>query len=190
MRKIKLNKRIIIILVINISLIIFGLLYPSLINKNIVNNKVTTYIENLINNRYTIDSLIKTNLINNLLDNFSLFLFTLLIFTFPVSLIIYLIKPFSLGLTFSSIIYIYKLKGVLYALLIVFPTLLNLLVLTITFYYSISYFIIILKYRKKISRKRLLKGYLKVFLITTLSQIVISFFDSYLSYYLFKLFGK
>lgn len=184
--KFKLNKRLIIMIVINILLLLIGFIYPSLIKKEIISTKLTTYIENLLNSNYPIDSLIKTNLINNLFENFSLYIFTILLFSFPVVLLLYFLKTFTLGASITSIIYIYKVKGVLYSLIVLFPTLLNLLVLSISFYFSLSYFIIKLKYRKKVSKRKLLKSYIKVFLVTSLIQILISFIDGYLSFYFFK----
>lgn len=188
MLKEKLNKRIIIIFLIDFLLLIFGLLYPSLIDKAIVTDKVTTYIENLLNSKYLLNSLIKTNITNALFENTSIFIFTFLIFTFPITIIIYFIKVFSLGLTISSIIYIYKLKGIIYTLIIIFPIIFSLITMTIYFYYSLSYFLIIIKYHKKNLTKRLLKSYLKIFLITLIIQVILAIFDSYLSFYLFKLF--
>lgn len=186
MRKIKLNKRVIFILIINVLLLIIGLLYPSIINKSIISTKLTTYIEGLLNSKYSINSLMSTNILNNIFENSFIYLFSFLLISFPIVLIIYFIKIFSIGVSISSIIYIYKFKGILYSFIILLPSILSLFILSISFYYSISYFIIMIRYRKNISKKRLLKGYLKVFIITTILDIIIGVFDSYLSFYLFK----
>ena len=186
MKKIKLNKRIILLIGLNILLIILGLLYPSIIDKSILTSKVTTYISNLIKSNYKINDLIRVNIINNSLENIIIYIFTIPLITFPISLLIYIIKSFSLGVQISSLIYIYKFKGIIYNLILLIPSILNLIVLSISIYYSISYFIILIKYKKKINKKHLLKGYIKVLLITLFIQILISIIDSYLSYYLFK----
>ena len=188
MKKLKLKKRILLIIVLNLLFLVIGLLYPSLINKSVISTHLTTYIENLSNNQFTLDSLIRTNLLNNTLENILMYVFTYFTFTFPITLLIYISKIFILGVSISSIIYIYKLKGLLYLFITLFPSLLNLIVLTISFYYSLSYFIIRVKYKNKVPKKRLLKSYLKVFIITLLLQIAISFLDGYLSFYFFKIF--
>ena len=109
--KIKLNKRMIIILTINIILFIGGLLYPSLISKTLISTKITNYIESLLNSKYTINSLIKANILNNLFDNSSMYIFTLFLFTFPIILIIYFIKVFSLLGKISALMYEAHLLG-------------------------------------------------------------------------------
>lgn len=182
----RINKRKLIIIVLNVLLLVIGLLYPSIINKASITTKLTNYIDNLINSKYTIDSLIKTNILNNISETILLSLNTILVISFPISIIIFLLKPFTLGVSISSIIYIYKLKGILYTLIIIIPSLLNLLLINILFYYSITYILIRIKYKNKRSRKRLLIEYIKVLVIIIVLNIILSFIDSYLSFYLFK----
>lgn len=182
----RINKRKLIIIVLNVLLLVIGLLYPSIINKASITTKLTNYIDNLINSKYTIDSLIKTNILNNISETILLSLNTILVISFPISIIIFLLKPFTLGVSISSIIYIYKLKGILYTLIIIIPSLLNLLLINILFYYSITYILIRIKYKNKRSRKRLLIEYIKVLVIILVLNIILSFIDSYLSFYLFK----
>lgn len=182
----RINKRKLIIIILNVLLLVIGLLYPSIINKASITTKLTNYIDNLINSKYTIDSLIKTNILNNISETILLSLNTILVIPFPISIIIFLLKPFTLGVSISSIIYIYKLKGILYTLIIIIPSLLNLLLINILFYYSITYILIRIKYKNKRSRKRLLIEYIKVLVIILVLNIILSFIDSYLSFYLFK----
>ena len=182
----RINKRKLIIIVLNVLLLVIGLLYPSIINKASITTKLTNYIDNLINSKYTIDSLIKTNILNNISETVLLSLNTILVLSFPISIIIFLLKPFTLGVSISSIIYIYKLKGILYTLIIMIPSLLNLLLINILFYYSITYILIRIKNKNKRSRKRLLIEYIKVLVIILVLNIILSFIDSYLSFYLFK----
>lgn len=182
----KINKRKTFIILVNILLLIFGLLYPSLVDKNTISTKLTTYIESIINSKYTIDSLIKTNMINNISEVLMLSIMTIPLITFPLSIIFYLTKSFSLGVSISSMIYIYKLKGILYSIIITIPAIINLVLLSILIYYSITYFIIAIKYRNKFSRKKLLREYIKIFIIILMLNIILSFIDSYMSYYIFK----
>lgn len=182
----KINKRKTFIILVNILLLIFGLLYPSLVDKNTISTKLTTYIESIINSKYTIDSLIKTNIINNISEVLMLSIMTIPLITFPLSIIFYLTKSFSLGVSISSMIYIYKLKGILYSIIITIPAIINLVLLSILIYYSITYFIIAIKYRNKFSRKKLLREYIKIFIIILMLNIILSFIDSYMSYYIFK----
>lgn len=182
----KINKRKTFIILVNILLIIFGLLYPSLVDKNTISTKLTTYIESIINSKYSIESLIKTNMINNISEVLMLSIMTIPLITFPLSIIFYLTKSFSLGVSISSMIYIYKIKGILYSIIITIPAIINLVLLSILIYYSITYFIIAIKYRNKFSRKKLLREYIKIFIIILMLNIILSFIDSYMSYYIFK----
>lgn len=184
----KLNRRQIFIIVLTIISLIIGLLYPSLINKSVISVKLTNYIEALSNTKFTIESLIKTNILNNLIENTALYFCTYTLILFPITMLLFLLKAFTIGASITSIIYIYKLKGLLYLPVIVIPSVLSFIVLLISFYYALSYFILKVKYKRKFSKKRLIKSYLKVLLITSSIQILISFIDSYLSYYFFKLF--
>lgn len=183
----RINKRKLIIIVLNIVLLVIGLLYPSLINKTSITTKLTSYIDNLINSKYTIESLIKTNILNNTSETILLSLNTVLLIPFPISIIIFLLKPFTLGVSISSIIYIYKIKGILYTLVIITPYILNLILINILFYYSITYIFIRIKYKNKRSRKKLLIEYIKILVIILVLDIILSIIDSYLSFYLFKL---
>lgn len=182
----KINKRKLIIIILNIILLIIGILYPSLINKTAITTKLTTYIDNLINSKYTIDSLLKTNIINNISETLLLSINTLLIIPFPITVILFLLKPFTLGVSLSSIIYIYKLKGIIYSIIIAIPSILNLILINILFYYSITYIIIRIKKKNKLSRRKLLLEYIKIILIILVLNIIISYIETYLSFYLFK----
>lgn len=187
MKKIKINKRVLFILIITIICIILGILYPSVTNKVLIKEKVSNYIEALLNNRLSIKELIVSNINNNIIENIIMYITTIFLILFPISIIIYLIKVFSLGVSISSIIYIYKLKGLLYTIIINIPVLLNIIVLGLSLYYSITYIIIRIRYKNKISKKKLLKGYLKILIVTTVLQILISLIDSYLTYNIFKI---
>lgn len=182
----KINKRKLIIIILNIILLIIGILYPSLINKTSITTKLTTYIDNLINSKYTIDSLLKTNITNNISETLLLFINTLLIIPFPITIILFLLKPFTLGVSLSSIIYIYKLKGIIYSIIIAIPSILNLILINILFYYSITYIIIRIKKKNKLSRRKLLLEYIKIILIILVLNIIFSYIETYLSFYLFK----
>lgn len=182
----KINKRKLIIIILNIILLIIGILYPSLINKTSITTKLTTYIDNLINSKYTIDSLLKTNITNNISETLLLSINTLLIIPFPITIILFLLKPFTLGVSLSSIIYIYKLKGIIYSIIIAIPSILNLILINILFYYSITYIIIRIKKKNKLSRRKLLLEYIKIILIILVLNIIFSYIETYLSFYLFK----
>lgn len=184
----KLNRRQILIVVLTIISLIIGFLYPSLVNKSIISAKLTNYIEALSNTKFAVNSLIKTNILNNLIENTALYLFTYTLVFFPITILIFLLKSFTIGASITSILYIYKLKGLLYLPVIIIPSILSFIVILVSFYYALSYFILKVKYKRKFSKKRLIKSYLKVLLITSTLQILISFIDSYLSFYFFKLF--
>ncbi len=185
-RFLKANKRQKIIIGITILFFLLGLLYTAIIPKELINEKLNTYITNLTEKKTPVESLIQRNFKNNVIENTSIYLLTM-IYLFPINILIYGIKIGSIGISITSLISQYHFKSFLYFLPVILPSILNAFLLAISMYYSMSYFIIKIKYRKQVSKKRLKTSYLKVFLITTILQIVISIFDSYLSFYYFPI---
>lgn len=186
---IKLNKRIKFLISIIILFLIIGLLYTAIVPKELIHTKVSNYLNQLIHHKLEIESLIKSNLKNNLIENTIIYLLTS-IYLFPISLLILIGKSFTLGLSITSIIYFYSYKSIIIIIPFLITSTLNLFLISISTYYSLSYFLIKIKNKNKNKslKKRLRKAYLKVFLITSILQILLSILQSYLFYYYFPIF--
>ena len=177
--KIKLNKRIKLIIYLTIIFLIIGILLPSIMNKSLIKSRVDNYISNLIENKVSKNKILLRTSSNNLVEN-SLISFMPL----PINILVFIIKIISIGSSITSILITYKLKGILY-LPIIIPNLLSLIILSISLYYSITYFLI---RKRNINKKKLIKEYLFIYLITTLLLVIVSIIETYLSLYYFPLF--
>ena len=180
----KLNKRIKLILILSIISIIIGILLPAFINKDLIKSRVEAYIPLLITNKVKRNTLLLRTSSNNLIEN-NLICFMPLLHLIPISILIYNIKSITIGSTISSILITYKFKGILYIIPLLIPNILSILTLSVSLYYAITYTIV---RKRKLNKKKLLKKYLIIVLITNFIEILISILETYISLYYFPIF--
>ncbi len=151
-------------------------------NKNIKFNYIN-YID-LINNgnfNYT-NSLIKS-IFYNLRYSFFIWIFGILfIFSF-MSLFLIAFKGISLGFMITSIIWTFKIKGVLYALILSLNSIINITIFLLLSYYSINFSIKSLNaYRnnRQINYKSFFINYIYIYVILSFSLILSSLFEIYI----------
>lgn len=151
-------------------------------NKNIKFNYIN-YID-LINNgnfNYT-NSLIKS-IFYNLRYSFFIWIFGILfIFSF-ISLFLIAFKGISLGFMITSIIWTFKIKGVLYALILSLNSIINITIFLLLSYYSINFSIKSLNaYRnnRQINYKSFFINYIYIYVILSFSLILSSLFEIYI----------
>ena len=151
-------------------------------NKNIKFNYIN-YID-LINNgnfNYT-NSLIKS-IFYNLRYSFFIWIFGILfIFSF-MSLFLITFKGISLGFMITSIIWTFKIKGVLYALILSLNSIINITIFLLLSYYSINFSIKSLNaYRnnRQINYKSFFINYIYIYVILSFSLILSSLFEIYI----------
>ena len=178
------NKRIKFILIITIICIIIGLLIPSLMNKSLIKSRVENYILSLINNKIQKNSYLLRTSRNNLVENTTIS-FMPIIHLIPISILIYIIKTISIGSTITYILIKYKIKGLLYIPPIIIPNILSLIILSVSLYYAITYTLV---RKRKINKKKLLKDYLIIYIITSILQLIISYIETYITINYFPLF--
>ena len=108
------NKLLSILILIVILSFILGALYISIISKNeleIIRNHLKLFFKNLTKLNY--NDGITNSILTNIIPVLLIFIFSISIIGIPVILIILIYKSFVLGFNISSIIYFYKLKGIL-----------------------------------------------------------------------------
>lgn len=74
-------------------------------------------------------------------------------------------RSFLVGFSFASIVYTFKIKGVLLAIIYIIPEILSLFILFFLVYYAISFSILLFNYlfkKKEIVRTLIMRRYLKV----------------------------
>lgn len=170
---------------------IFGMFFITILSST---DKVTLkeYITNFFANikQGKIISLYKT-LINN---NLGILITAILAFSvvlFPLVIVIIFYKGFTLAFTITSLIYTFKIKGIILAIVYVFPSLIfNLVFYFIMCYYSFKLSLIL--FNKVINKdttniNKFLKKYLVIILICIVFVSLFSLYDTYLLPSLIKL---
>ena len=170
---------------------IFGMFFITILSST---DKVT--LKEYITNFFTsikqgkIISLYKT-LINN---NLGILVTSILAFSvvlFPLVIVIIFYKGFTLAFTITSLIYTFKIKGIILAIVYVFPSLIfNLVFYFIMCYYSFKLSLIL--FNKAINKdttniNKFLKKYLVIILVCISFVSLFSLYDTYLLPSLIKL---
>lgn len=149
------------------------------INKNNINNldiTLNTFIENII--FITLIWILGMSIIGIIINIFLLYL-----------------KGFIIGFTISSFILVYKYKGLVAALIYVFPTnIINIILYLLVGVYSIIFTINLWKTiftkEKEINMRKLLKKYIIIYTISIILIIISSLAEGYLIPSLLKLLIK
>lgn len=170
---------------------IFGMFFITILSST---DKVTLkeYITNFFASikQGKIISLYKT-LINN---NLGILITSILAFSvvlFPLVIVIIFYKGFTLAFTITSLIYTFKIKGIILAIVYVFPSLIfNLVFYFIMCYYSFKLSLIL--FNKAINKdttniNKFLKKYLVIILVCISFVSLFSLYDTYLLPSLIKL---
>lgn len=170
---------------------IFGMFFITILSST---DKVT--LKEYITNFFTsikqgkIISLYKT-LINN---NLGILITSILAFSvvlFPLVIVIIFYKGFTLAFTITSLIYTFKIKGIILAIVYVFPSLIfNLVFYFVMCYYSFKLSLIL--FNKAINKdttniNKFLKKYLVIILVCISFVSLFSLYDTYLLPSLIKL---
>ena len=185
------------IVIIFIVGVIFGSLFINFISANdrlILINQVEEYflnIKNLSKDVFGINAFF-SNLLNNELKLFIIFILGLSIVGVLVVIFIIFFKGFMLGTTLSTIILKYKLKGLLGCLLYIFPV--GILNMFIYFYISLyavhvsSLFLKTLIRKDKLNFRLFYTKYLIAFIMCFILMALVCLIDSYLTPIITKLF--
>lgn len=192
MNDLKKDKSIYVSLIIALLIsFIFGMFFITILSST---DKVTLkeYITNFFASikQGKIISLYNT-LINN---NLGILITAILAFSvvlFPLVIVIIFYKGFTLAFTITSLIYTFKIKGIILAIVYVFPSLIfNLVFYFIMCYYSFKLSLIL--FNKVINKdtaniNKFLKKYLVIILICIVFVSLFSLYDTYLLPSLIKL---
>ena len=171
--------------------LLFGVISFIFMDKTSLENYTLNYVDLISKNNFDYNK----RLINTLISNYKylsiLWIFGIIFFLFPLVPLIIIYRGISIGLMISSIIYSFKLKGFLYALIILFPAkIINELIYIIMSYYSISFSLKIynaIKTNKSINITSFSKNYFYILLIFIVALTLTSIFEVYLSTNIIKL---
>lgn len=178
------NSKIFKILVVTLVIgFIIGIISFIFMDKSSLQSSIINYINLIKNDNYNYSNGLILSIISNIKYSSIIWISGIIFFCSLVIPLIIIYRGISLSLTISAIIYTYKLKGVLYALIIVFPTILNELIFLFLSYYSINFSIKCfntIKNNKDINLRSFIKNYFYIFLILSLLLIISSLIEIYL----------
>ena len=160
---------------------VFFIFFISDDNKVLVKDGITLYFNGLNTLNYTDNFIV--GLINNIGIALIIWVLGISIFGCFIIFIIYFIKCFVVSFSFSSIIYVYGLKGIILSIIYSICYFINLGILFILSYYGVSFSILLFKYffkNKDYNRIVIVKRYFKVLVISLAFIILNLIIDSYL----------
>ena len=192
----KKNNFLVLILGIFILGLIFGSIYITILDKSektLIINSVGNYFNEIKSVSFDNGiNVFKNSLISNLLYNISMWLLGLSAIGLPVIIIMVFFKSFVLSFSVSSIIAKYGFKGILGALLYIFPSPLITGIFSIilgTYSMIISVKLIRSAFTKQtINFKSFMGKYFFILLISILVSVLCALIDAFASPYILKLF--
>lgn len=180
----KSNKLILKLMIISIISVLIGIFYIAILsnsNKVLIKENLETYFESLNKLNY-IKALIKC-LTSNMITISSIWLLGISIIGVFLIIIILIIKSFALGFTISSLIYFYKLKGIIISIIYIIPLIINLFVIIILSYYGIVFsknLNRLLFLKKDVNFKNIMRKYVKILLFSTICIVISSLIEIYI----------
>lgn len=188
------NKRMILFLS-GISLIglIFGSIFITIISKQdqtLIQSYIGNFMTTVQNGKLNYVNALQNTLVSNLSFTSIIWLLGISIIGIPIILFMYFTKSFMIGFSIASFVLKYKAKGILYAVVYIFPHhLINLVVFTLLMIYSIkfSYYLLnsILK-KKTIHFKTLMNPYLSVLVIVVVTLLITCLYETFVVPYFLK----
>ena len=182
------------LLIITILSLLFGILYVAIIsnsNKILIKNSFNSYFNQINTNSYNYINNLINNLLTNILLTIIIWILGISIIGIPISIIYLSYKSFVLSFSITSILYIYKLKGIIPMIIYTVPSLINLVVIFILTFYAvqISKKLYLFLFRKKdINIKYMINKYYKLLLIVIIILLITSLTSTYLVPMLLKSF--
>lgn len=193
LKKLKTKKVFIIIFIVTLLAFIIGILLVSIEskdNKELITTSLTTFFNNIKENKLNTQTLLYKSITNNLIINIIVWLLGISIIGLPIVLIILGFKSLTIGFTISSILYTYKLNGLIKVIIYIIPNIINLFVLFVLTYYSISFSLMLFNYlfrKKEYNKKLIVNRYLKLLILSLLISILTSVIETFILPKLFYL---
>ena len=192
-KKLKTKKLFILVFAITLLCFIAGMLLISMLsksNKELIINRLNNFYTSLKENKISSTNLLYKTMTSNLILNIIIWVLGISIIGIPIVIFILGFKSLSLGFTISSLIYTYKFNGLLKAIIYLIPNIINIFIVFILVYYSISFSINLFNYlfRKiEFNKRVIVKRYLKLLIVAILLSILTSVTESFILPKLFNL---
>ena len=188
------NQKKIYIFLIGLAVISFlvGILFIFIISND--NTKlINTGITNFYNTDNDLWKEFFASLFNNYLYILIIWILGISIIGIPIILLMYLFKMFLFGFSLSSIIEVFKFKGILISLIDILPNkiLFSIILILVTFY-SISFSSKLFKaliFKVPINFREFMNKYVKILLYSLIILLFVSIYEGFISNYLLNFFN-
>ena len=183
MKRVLKNKLLTKLVIIVIVMIIIGILYISILSSKdrlLIKNSLETFFKSLKVIKHS--KILINNFSINIISISLVFILSMSIIGIPIIITFLSYKSFVLGFTISSIIYYYKIKGIIITFIYILPLIINLFSLLVLSYYGIIISKKVFKllfYKKELPIKKDVKRYIRLFIIVLLITIINTIFESY-----------
>lgn len=191
------KKYVLFCMIIVILGIITGSFFIVILNsadKNLVMEYITSFIDNIKNNNNFSGELLVNTLLTNYITIFILFIMGFCFFLFPINILILFYKAFIIGFTLASFIMCYKIKGVIFSIIYIFPHLIiNILIFCLISAFTIKISTTMIKYivkKKEVNMRVYFNKYFSIILLSSIIILITNLYESYIVPYLLKLFSS
>ena len=167
----KVNKLLLILLICTIISFILGCLFISIVDNNgrsLIKESINSYFDGIFDGKTNYINGLYTILPRNIFTNIIIWLVGISIIGIIIVSCLLLFKSFLVGFSLSSIIYTYGFKGILISIIYMISEVINLFIIFLLTYYSISFSILLFNYlfrKKEYNRRIIMKRYIKIFII-------------------------
>lgn len=190
------QKRLYIALIIILLIGIFlGLIYPwflSLDNKELLITSIESFFNNVQNENIDYGIGLKNSFLSNLSYLLGIWFLGISIIGLPLIGILLILRGFLFGFSISSIISVYRFKGIIGAFSYIFPSqILSLITIVLLTFYAVSFSFKLFRYlflKENLNFKPIMNKYLKILGICFISFSIVSLMDAYLQPIIMKLF--
>lgn len=161
------------LIIVCIISIIFGIFFITILkdsDKTLLSNHINSFLDSIEKGEYkpSIINILSTNNITGLI--ISILGFSII--GIPILIIILFYKGFTLSFTITSLIYNFKIDGILLSFIYIFPHLIiNYIIYFILIYYAFKLSLILID--TLLNKKKITKKYLKKYIIILLISIIL-----------------
>ena len=173
--------------------LIFSFIFINILsndNKDIIRISVNNYMNSIYTNKIVYKDIFFKGFTTNLILYLFIWFLGISIIGIPILLIILFISTFITSFTFLSIIYTFKVYGILLGSIYIIPHLLNFFFYFILIYYSLSFSKTLFNYffrKKECNRRVLVRRYVKLLLFSFIFIFFTSIIETFFVPFLIKL---
>lgn len=179
LERVRVNKLLRFLTIVTVIGFIIGILFISILsdnNKDIIKGSINDYFNGLFNGELTYFKSLVSVCLSNLILTLFIWIMGISVVGSVIGISYLMYKSFLLGFSLVSIIYTFKIKGVLLGFIYLIPEVFFLIIYFLLVYYSTSFSCILIRYlfeRENFDKRKTLKRYIKI-LFVILGLVIIN----------------